>query len=121
MIDIVQARESLRERRRAKANADLVMHRHAMEDARKIIEMIINNYNPKRITQWGSVLNPADFDGRSDIDIAIEGVTDAESFFRLLGEAMDMTGFPLDIVQMEKIEPEFADIIRLKGKVVYER
>jgi hypothetical protein len=34
---------------------------------------------------------------------------------------MKLTRFSLDIVQIEKIEPEFADSIRQSGKVVYER
>jgi hypothetical protein len=33
---------------------------------------------------------------------------------------MEMTKFPLDIVQLEKIEPEFAELILLKGKIIYE-
>jgi len=34
---------------------------------------------------------------------------------------MKLTHFPLDIVQIEKIEPEFAQSIRQNGRVVYER
>jgi hypothetical protein len=32
-----------------------------------------------------------------------------------------MTTFPVDLIDLRRIEPEFADIIRMKGKVVYER
>jgi hypothetical protein len=39
----------------------------------------------------------------------------------LLGEAQDMTRFPLDIVQLEKIAPEHAEDIRQHGKLIYER
>ncbi len=59
-------------------------------------------------------------DCRLLIDIAIEGVTDAERFFALLGEAQSLSCFPLDIVQMEKIAPEYADDIRRHGKIAYE-
>jgi predicted nucleotidyltransferase len=80
-----------------------------------------SKYRPVRIYQWGSLLHPERFDENSDIDLATEGITDAETFFNLLGEAMALTGFSLDIVQIEKIEPEFADAIRHSGKVIYER
>jgi len=60
------------------------------------------------------------FDENSDIDIAIEGIIDAEKYFALLGDAMSLTRFPLDIVQLERIEPEFAEIILSKGKLIYE-
>ena len=82
--------------------------------------MIIGRYSPNRIVQWGSLLNPDQFDESSDIDIAVEGVTDADRYFALLGDAMALTRFRVDIVQLERIEPEFAELIRLKGKVVYE-
>ncbi len=39
----------------------------------------------------------------------------------MLGEAQSMTPFSLDLVQMEKIAPEYAEDIRHHGKVVYER
>jgi|WetSurMetagenome_2_1015567.scaffolds.fasta_scaffold173139_2 hypothetical protein len=35
--------------------------------------------------------------------------------------AMNLTRFKLDIVQIEKMEPEFADAVRESGKLVYER
>ena len=89
-------------------------------DARAIVELIIRQYHPHRVFQWGSLLRPGDFKRYSDIDIAIEGVTDAERFFALLGEAQAMSRFPLDIVQLEKIAPEYADDIRRHGKIVYE-
>jgi len=39
----------------------------------------------------------------------------------MIGEADEMTDFPLDIVQIEKIDPIFGDSIRKKGKLIYER
>ncbi len=63
---------------------------------------------------------PEQFDENSDIDIAIEGILDATRYFALLGDAMELTRFPIDIVQLEKIEPEFAELILLKGKIIYE-
>jgi len=39
-----------------------------------------------------------------DYDIAMEGIPDAETYFRMIGEADELTDFPLDIVQIEKID-----------------
>lgn len=83
--------------------------------------VIRDRYAPRRIWLWGSLGDASKFDERSDIDIGVEGVTGAEAWFRLLGDAMQLTTFPLDIVQMEPIEPEFREIIEMKGRVVYER
>ena len=93
----------------------------AWDDLRRIIDMLITRYRPCRIVQWGSLLDRRKYWERSDIDLAVEGIEDAETFFRLYGDADRLTRFPLDLVALERIEPEFADLIRAKGKVVYER
>ncbi|MBF0227061.1 MAG: nucleotidyltransferase domain-containing protein [Desulfobacterales bacterium] len=103
-----------------KKQSRLKLFGSAKKDFDAIISMIINKYGPKRIVQWGSLLDAEQFDYNSDIDIAVEGIVDASKYFALLGDAMELTRFPLDIVQLEKIEPEFVELILSKGKIIYE-
>ena len=102
------------------AETNLRLWEQARQEAEAIIAMIINKYSPKRIYQWGSILNKDEFCEISDIDIGVEGIGNPERFFALYGDALEMTTFPIDIVEIDKIENEFADIIRLKGKLIYE-
>ena len=120
-VDIQRAREFLR-RRQARQQA-LLSERfaEAWRDCRAIVKLIAEKYKPRRIHQWGSLLNREHFCVASDIDLAVEGITEPARFFALYGEADRLTGFPLDLVEMEKIEPEFAELIREHGIVVYER
>jgi aryl carrier-like protein len=53
--------------------------------------MIIQNYHPKQIIQWGSLLESRHFSEASDIDLAVVGL-DSLSFMRLLADAENMTG-----------------------------
>ena len=92
----------------------------AAADAERIIVMIVQKYRPDAVYQWGSVLRPERFTELSDIDIAVEGMSGAR-FFAMLGEAEDLTRLPLDIVQLEHIEPEFRELIVRYGRRVYER
>ena len=46
--------------------------------------------------------------------------TPAAAFFEMYGKAQALTSLPLDLVQLEKIEPEFAELIRNKGVLVYD-
>lgn len=119
-MDIKAVKNNLLKRKAAKTNARLELCKAAARDFDAIVQMIINRYRPEKIVQWGSLLCPEQFDEHSDIDIAIQGITDPECFFALLGDAMYLTRFPLDIVQLEKIEPEFAELILMKGKTIYE-
>jgi len=120
MLDIKKIKENLYKREESQRQARLKRFDAATDDFSAIVQMIISKYSPKKIVQWGSLLYPEHFDENSDIDIATEGITDAAQYFALLGDAMEMTKFPLDIVQLEKIEPEFAELILSKGKIIYE-
>ena len=118
---IERARQRLRARALVRSEQFEVMRRQAVLDTRAIVSMIVEKYEPIRIYQWGSVLRPGGFSEYSDIDMAVEGVTEARAFFRMLGDAQAMTEFSLDLVQIEKVVPEYAEDIRQHGKIVYER
>ncbi len=120
-FDVRAARDRLIHREKAERAKNLRLHEQASEDAAAIIACIVKIAKPTRIYQWGSLLAPALFREYSDIDIALEGVRDPEVFFKILAETAGMTSFPLDIVQLETIEPEFAGEIREAGRLVYER
>ncbi|MCK4516868.1 MAG: nucleotidyltransferase domain-containing protein [Spirochaetaceae bacterium] len=113
--------EFLRRKQRLKDEALDVRFAEMQRDAGAIVAGIAERFSPVRIYQWGSLLDRGRFREYSDIDIAVEGITDAETYIQLEAMAWDMTDFPLDLVQLEHIEPEYADIIRQKGVVVYER
>ena len=117
----MECKKHLLQKERLRKKANQFRFVQAQQDAEKIVQMIVEKYSPLRIYQWGSLLYPDQFQEISDIDIGVEGICDVVQFFSLLGEAMKRTKFSLDIVQMEKLVPEFAEIIKMKGRVVYER
>jgi len=118
---IARARQRLRDRAQAQAALDEEMRCQAVRDVCAIVAMIVEKYAPIRIFQWGSVMRAGGFRAYSDVDLAVEGVTDAQAFFAMLGDAQALTRFPLDLVQIEKIAPEYAEDIRRHGKIIYER
>ncbi len=104
-------RSRLLDERFAKASADFTA----------ITAMIAERFSPARIYQWGSLLDRARFSEISDIDIAVEGLRGPGEYFDLLGAALPLTRFPLDIVEMERIGDDNARYIREFGRIVYER
>jgi len=120
-FDIKKAKLFLLEKEQKRNEALEKKYCEATNDFDRIVDHIIKHYKPAKIYQWGSLLNKNNFSEISDIDIAIEGIVSVEELFKIYGDIMDMSDFPIDIVQMEKIEPEFAELIREKGKVIYER
>lgn len=118
--EILRARDFLlRREQREKLKLD-ELYRTAVQDFANILAMIIHDYDPIRVYQWGSLIHRENFREYSDIDIAVEGIGSAEIFFQILGKAQDLTQFPVDLVEIEKIDPLHRQSILKKGKKVYE-
>ena len=120
-FDYAAARNALQQKKSKREALNTQQWKQANREADAIIKMLIEKYNPKRIYQWGSLLNRKTFSEMSDIDIAVEGVETPETFFAMFGDADNMATRSLDLVEIEKIEPVHAESIRQKGKLRYER
>ncbi len=119
MFDYSSARIYLQEKQDTLKAQRFDLWKKAQEDTCQIIGVIINKYEPKRIIQWGSVLESRHFSEASDIDLAVEGV-DSLKFMEMLATVEDMTSFSLDLVRWENIHSSFQKIILMKGKIIYE-
>ncbi len=119
--ELAQMRRNLEEKAARRAQALQERLGEARRDFTNIVGHIVETYRPVRIRQWGSLVDGAHFQEWSDIDIAVEGITSAEVFFAILRDAEAMSRFAVDLVQMETIHPAFAESIRERGRIVYER
>lgn len=113
------AERDRRERRRTALQERL---EKAEGDARRIIAHIAEAHRPRRILQWGSLVHTERFSEISDIDIAVEGLPDGESALSAIRDAAEsMSRFHLDIVELERVEPGRAELIRRFGRVAWSR
>lgn len=119
-IDLAAVRAFLADKeKRRQAELDRCF-KQATKDCANIVGHIVARYAPRRIWQWGSLLDRSRFSEISDIDLAIEGLAGPKEFFDVLGDAMAMTKFPVDIVEIGKVGKENARYIRKTGKLIYE-
>lgn len=93
----------------------------AVADFNRMSAFIIAKYNPKRIWQWGSLLNRKHFSEISDIDIALEGLRSIDEYAAIVADLSSMTTFPVDVVEIERIGSKNAHHIQTYGRLVYER
>ena len=119
-FDYKKAVDFLNRKEKAEKDRNYQLFLEARRDFENIIE-VIKKYNPEKIYQWGSLLNPDQFDLNSDIDIAVEGIGSVDAFFKLFDEASNLTDFTLDLVEMEKISEVHQKSIRDQGTLIYER
>jgi predicted nucleotidyltransferase len=120
-FDVASAARTLYDREARIHEQRRRLYELASADCARIIEMIVRDFQPSRVIQWGSLLEPESFDENSDIDIAVDGLGGAQKFLDLHGMAFRMTDFPLDIVELERTDPAGRDSIMRRGRVVYER
>ena len=120
-VDLDQVRAFLAEReRRRRARID-ERYAQATRDAGAIVSEIAAQVNPRRIYQWGSLLERKRFSEISDLDLAVEGLNGPAEFFQVLGIAMNGTALPVDVVELEKVPADIAERIRKRGMLVHER
>jgi len=120
-VDLRTIRRRISQRRREAAGKRRARFEQAWRDFETIVAMIIREYHPLRIYQWGSLLHENHFSEISDIDIAVEGVFGPAEFFGMYGKAERLTSFPLDLIEIDRIDAATAQLIRRYGRLVYER
>ena len=118
-VDPVDTIAFLRQREAARQREMDARFEAAWADFDRIVDMIVREFVPSRIWQWGSLLHRRHFSPRSDIDVAVEGLGPAERLFELHARAEELTAFPLHIVELERIEAEYAHLIRSSGRLVH--
>jgi len=120
-IDIEQAARHLRERNEDRRHDLEQRIEQARKDFDAIVNMLIRKYDPVRIWQWGSLIDGKGFSEISDLDIGVEGEYSPEQYFNMLGDAMELSDFPVHLIDMKDIHPAYGEQVRRKGRVVYER
>lgn len=111
-VDFLKRREWARQERMD------ARFQEAWRDFESIVSYIVAEHSPKRVWQWGSLLDRKRFSDNSDLVIAIEGLESATELFQIVARAEELTDFPIDIVEMEKIAPEYRALIMRKGRLV---
>ena len=120
-VDLERARAFQAEKERRRQGRIDARFEQATRDANTIVAAIAEAVNPRRIYQWGSLLDRSRFSEISDIDIAVEGLSGPAEFFRTLGIAMDGTSLRVDVIELEKVPEDIAERIRSRGALVHER
>ena len=119
MKDHSKTVDFLRRRERARQERLDARFNDAWREFDRIVSYIVTEHRPKRIWQWGSLLERKKFSDISDLDIALEGLESTAELFQIVARAEELTDFPLDIIEMEKIAPEYRELIKRKGRLVY--
>jgi predicted nucleotidyltransferase len=120
-VDPAVAARFIRERQHQRQASLAALEARARGDARRIIDWIIRTWQPGEVWQWGSLTRPGQFREWSDIDIAVSGLAGPLDGLRMAETAATMTSFPVDLVELDRIDPRHAKTIRSEGIQLYDR
>jgi predicted nucleotidyltransferase len=110
-------RKALKSRRQTVSLASSRLKR-ARKIARRAGAILKKQFGVKKVVLFGSVLHPALFHSRSDIDLAAWGLK-GRKYFRAVGllQALDPE-IAIDLIAFENAPPSLKKTIRIEGKAL---
>lgn len=111
-----------RERRRRVAEMESLHAEIGRSTARRCARILVEQYGAQRVWLFGSLARQSFVHSRSDIDLAVEGLS-PEDYFRALATIWKQLppGFELDLVPLEDARPGLVDLVKQEGELLYER
>ena len=77
----------------------------------------LKSIGAKEIILFGSLADGT-FDSRSDIDLAVAGIS-PKAYFRAVVELPSLVNWKVDLIAIDHARQDFAGYIRKYGKVIY--
>lgn len=94
----------------------------ALADVRAAVQLVLPRFPAVRCAYiFGSVLRPGAMRATSDVDIALDGELDAETYFAIWREMEKAAeGWEIEVIELGP-DVRFAARVREQGELVYER
>jgi predicted nucleotidyltransferase len=90
-------------------------HQDAWAAARDVAALLHSRFAAQHVIAFGSLVHPAQFTDRSDVDLAVSGIP-AEQFFTAWAAAASICPFELDLVDLADCAPALGDLIEREGR-----
>ena len=97
----------------------LLLIKDALRTAISTAWILAEQYGVHRVYLFGSLAREYDFIGRSDIDLAVEGLDDIR-YFKAVGYLCEGKRFTIDIVPIEDCSQDLKEKVIKEGRLLYE-
>ena len=98
---------------------DMELRDRAIREARRLAGVLTEVYGAKRVVLFGSLARErARFADRSDIDLAVEGLS-ADRFYEALGDLLSRSTFIVDLKPLEEASEPLRSRIGREGILLY--
>jgi len=91
-------------------------HTRAWQAARKAARLLKKDFGVKKVMAFGSLTHPALFHERSDVDLAVWGLTGRE-YYRAASILLDIDpSISMDLIAFEEARPRLQEVILKEGR-----
>jgi uncharacterized protein len=109
-------RRNARLREAAAKRANLARRARALRLAEMAARLLREKYGVRSVLLFGSVARGDVFDHRSDVDLAVSGLSE-QDYYRALSNLMDLDPeIDVDLVMLETARPQLLRWIQAEGK-----
>ncbi len=93
-----------------------IRRQRALAVAREAASILTNEFGAARVRVFGSVLSAERFHGRSDVDLAVWGVSEA-AYLRAVARLLALDpSIPVDLVEADRVPEPLHKIIEATGE-----
>lgn len=96
----------------------VLLIKDALRTATSTAWILAERYGVYRVYLFGSLAREYDFMGRSDIDLAVEGLGGIR-YFEAVGYLCEGKRFAIDIVPIEDCSPDLKEKVIKEGRLLY--
>jgi len=108
-------RRTARARARSRRERLAARQDRTWEVARRAAAVLKEEFGARRVAVFGSLVGPARFHERSDIDLAVWG-SDERRYYRAVARLLDLDPtISVDLVEFEHARPALQAVIRREG------
>lgn len=91
---------------------------HGLEVARQAASLLRQRFHVEDVIIFGSLLRPGQFNERSDVDLAIQGLADQDFLSAVAAVTSLDPEITIDLVAVEQISPTLRQHIEQEGREI---
>ena len=115
--EIAEYKRHWRERAAREAARRRELAPRARSEARRVAQVLVHEFGASRVYLFGSLVQDGQFQERSDVDLAVEGIA-PERFFKVWAAAGARTDVPIELVDLDEVGEPMRTLILQYGELL---
>jgi predicted nucleotidyltransferase len=112
--ELAQYRATAQRRQAERQHRQYQRQQRGWQVAQSAAQVLKQEFGAQRVRLFGSLLEVSRVRAESDIDLAVEGLSDSR-YLEAVARLLDLSDFAVDVVQVEHATPRLCQVIEQQG------